>query len=472
VLSGVVIKFLLFVASGGLLYREISEETLGQKRWLHWMMVLIYSTVAIYYGGDFLYHVVTKDQDSAGFPKFLAKVVGVESMLDTFSKCPDSADRSTVLSDECRLKQEIEDDNVIFKRAKAAHTIAAYENYKKSCKLCAHSHDADAAIQQVERSIHVRQDNNLFEEAKRIGSLASYMQYRKECRRCAHMEQTDIQIKAYATAASVFQSVRNSGRATQLSRAGRFLLTTDFALDTESTLAWRRCAIGQNMKDGNCVGQAEIFKIEQAHEHTKRFVEDGLTGWRPATAAELRSILEASAGNISTKKPYIDEVVFPNLGRDNYNDTSYQGIAGTSCEVVEFDKNQIRSTACALRWPILVVLDSKMIERLAVDAQKTSAKKPDRITKSNVALEKQTSERASFFLQVGSFQNQTEAEKLRGHVALLGLESFVEPRAIPERGQWYRVRLGPYTDVEELNRLRDLLKQNGIDSALVKVTGP
>jgi len=34
---------------------------------------------------------------------------------------------------------------------------------------------------------------------------------------------------------------------------------------------------------------------------------------------------------------------------------------------------------------------------------------------------------------------------------------------------WHRVRLGPYSDIEELNRVRGVLKQNNIETALVKV---
>ena len=42
---------------------------------------------------------------------------------------------------------------------------------------------------------------------------------------------------------------------------------------------------------------------------------------------------------------------------------------------------------------------------------------------------------------------------------------------VPEKGVWHRVRVGPYTSVEELNRTRDTLKQNGIETALIKVRG-
>ena len=75
----------------------------------------------------------------------------------------------------------------------------------------------------------------------------------------------------------------------------------------------------------------------------------------------------------------------------------------------------------------------------------------------------------TFFLQTGSFQNAPEADNLKARLALLGLEASIQTRTLPEKGVWHRVRIGPYTDVEELNRVRAILKQNDIDAALVKV---
>src|SRR5688572_3916245 len=66
----------------------------------------------------------------------------------------------------------------------------------------------------------------------------------------------------------------------------------------------------------------------------------------------------------------------------------------------------------------------------------------------------------AFFLQTGSFQNVAEAETLKARLALVGLEAGIQTRTLPERGIWHRVRLGPYTDVDELNRVREMLKQN------------
>jgi cell division protein FtsN len=74
-----------------------------------------------------------------------------------------------------------------------------------------------------------------------------------------------------------------------------------------------------------------------------------------------------------------------------------------------------------------------------------------------------------YFIQAGSFQNPAEADNQKARLAILGFESSVEPANLPDKGTWYRVRLGPYTKVEELNRVRQALAQNGIDASLVKI---
>jgi cell division protein FtsN len=75
----------------------------------------------------------------------------------------------------------------------------------------------------------------------------------------------------------------------------------------------------------------------------------------------------------------------------------------------------------------------------------------------------------TYLLQVGSFQNPADADNLKARLALLGVEAGVEPINLAEKGTWYRVRVGPYSKVDEINRLRQTLAQNGIEASLVKV---
>jgi cell division protein FtsN len=84
----------------------------------------------------------------------------------------------------------------------------------------------------------------------------------------------------------------------------------------------------------------------------------------------------------------------------------------------------------------------------------------------------QEAPRDVYFIQAGSFQNPADADNQKARLALLGFESSVEPANLPDKGTWYRVRLGPYTRLEDINKVRQSLAQNSIDASLVKVKEP
>ena len=88
------------------------------------------------------------------------------------------------------------------------------------------------------------------------------------------------------------------------------------------------------------------------------------------------------------------------------------------------------------------------------------------------SAESAKAERATYYIQAGSFQNPADADNQKAKLALLGLEAAVEPTSLPDKGTWYRVRLGPYSKIEDLNRVRQNLAQNGIDASLVKLKDP
>ncbi len=74
-----------------------------------------------------------------------------------------------------------------------------------------------------------------------------------------------------------------------------------------------------------------------------------------------------------------------------------------------------------------------------------------------------------YFLQVGAFQNISDADNLKAKLALLGVEAKIQSATLADKGVWHRVRVGPYTNIDDLNRMRATLKQNGIDTSLIKV---
>jgi cell division protein FtsN len=84
----------------------------------------------------------------------------------------------------------------------------------------------------------------------------------------------------------------------------------------------------------------------------------------------------------------------------------------------------------------------------------------------------QDASRDVYFIQAGSFQNPADADNQKARLAILGFESSVEPANLPDKGTWYRVRMGPYSKVEDINRIRQSLAQNGIEASLVKIKEP
>jgi cell division protein FtsN len=77
--------------------------------------------------------------------------------------------------------------------------------------------------------------------------------------------------------------------------------------------------------------------------------------------------------------------------------------------------------------------------------------------------------RDAFFLQAGAFQSAPDADNLKARLALLGLEATIQTTTLAENAVWHRVRVGPYLVIDDLNRARATLKQNGIETTLIKV---
>lgn len=88
------------------------------------------------------------------------------------------------------------------------------------------------------------------------------------------------------------------------------------------------------------------------------------------------------------------------------------------------------------------------------------------------ATKQEGAARDSYFLQVGSFQAAAEADNMKARLALLGLEAVIQTAEIPDKGVWHRVRIGPFVNIEDMNRSRALLAQNNIPSSLIRLKSP
>ena len=79
------------------------------------------------------------------------------------------------------------------------------------------------------------------------------------------------------------------------------------------------------------------------------------------------------------------------------------------------------------------------------------------------------STREIYYLQVAAFQNPADADNLKARLALAGIESKIQTAQLPDGKTWHRVRVGPFSDQNELRASRDALKQNELEANLIKV---
>jgi cell division protein FtsN len=76
-------------------------------------------------------------------------------------------------------------------------------------------------------------------------------------------------------------------------------------------------------------------------------------------------------------------------------------------------------------------------------------------------------ERLLYVLQAGAFRLADDADNMKAKLALIGLEARVQPAEV--NGQRvFRVRIGPYVNLDDLNRARARLEENGIESSVVR----
>jgi len=76
----------------------------------------------------------------------------------------------------------------------------------------------------------------------------------------------------------------------------------------------------------------------------------------------------------------------------------------------------------------------------------------------------------AYVLQVGSYKDFKEADRVRAQLALQGIESKVQ-RVSVDNDTWHRVRVGPISDLAELNRVRDRLREAEMDVLVIRVGG-
>jgi cell division protein FtsN len=76
-------------------------------------------------------------------------------------------------------------------------------------------------------------------------------------------------------------------------------------------------------------------------------------------------------------------------------------------------------------------------------------------------------DRSSYLLQAGAFKMQEDADGMRARLALIGFEGRIVTAEV-NGVTFYRVRVGPYGRIEDMNRARSRLAENGIEASVVR----
>jgi cell division protein FtsN len=78
--------------------------------------------------------------------------------------------------------------------------------------------------------------------------------------------------------------------------------------------------------------------------------------------------------------------------------------------------------------------------------------------------------KASYVIQAGSSRDFKDADELKAKLALMGIESKVH-KAKVESVIWYRVKIGPYSQMSSVNNIMSRLQKNGMKPVITEVDG-
>lgn len=74
---------------------------------------------------------------------------------------------------------------------------------------------------------------------------------------------------------------------------------------------------------------------------------------------------------------------------------------------------------------------------------------------------------AKYLLQAGAYRSEVDAQSMRARLALIGYEAQIRAARVNNE-TLYRVRLGPFAALDQINTARAELANNGIEASVVR----
>jgi cell division protein FtsN len=85
------------------------------------------------------------------------------------------------------------------------------------------------------------------------------------------------------------------------------------------------------------------------------------------------------------------------------------------------------------------------------------------------AKAEKSEEGVNYILQAASFNNYNDADQLKAKLALQGLPATIQKVSIDGKGEYHRVRVGPYEKLDDLDAASQQLSRMGIKAMRLKV---
>ncbi len=129
-------------------------------------------------------------------------------------------------------------------------------------------------------------------------------------------------------------------------------------------------------------------------------------------------------------------------------------------------QNQQDKSADTTGKPTPAAQQTKSVEKAAATQQ---ANKTEKTAPVRAAIPVKTVAASKYIIQVASFRNFAEADRLKAEMLMLG--QSVDVKAFNNKGaKWYRVQAGPYPSLAAAQKAQQQLKANNI-KAIVRKAG-
>ena len=104
-------------------------------------------------------------------------------------------------------------------------------------------------------------------------------------------------------------------------------------------------------------------------------------------------------------------------------------------------------------------------EELKKEEPKKEEAKKEETKKDEAKKEEPKESKTPLFLQAGSFSTAQDADNQKAKLAFMGVEAVIQQVMIQDK-TLFRVRVGPYSKIDELNKVRAELAKAGIEAQL------